>query len=196
MEVIEMKKPNYAIHTFEVRRYLKPKEYQMLLDALFEKSKNNFRAYPDGPEMVFDIFGDKDIRTHLIRHKQNPYLALIINLKAVEQSGNLIDLTSFGDEFTNSYHTTDKMITDFFGEEYALDKLELCRIDFSVNIDVGSRENVKTYIHILNHRAGVPKGYKIKGRKCKEIDLSKGYLADNKNAGGLAGNLRQGSSAH
>ncbi len=88
------------------------------------------------------------------------------------------------------------MITDFFGEEYALDKLELCRIDFSVNIDVGSRENVKTYIHILNHRAGVPKGYKIKGRKCKEIDLSKGYLADNKNAGGLAGNLRQGSSAH
>ncbi len=191
-----MKKTNYAIHTFEVRRYLKPKEYQMLLDALFEKSKNNFRAYPDGPEMVFDIFGDKGIRTHLIRHKQNPYLALIVNLKAVEQSGNLIDLISFGDEFTNSYHTADKMITDFFGEEYALDKLELCRIDFSVNIDVGSRENVKTYIHILNHRAGVPKGYKIKGRKCKEIDLSKGYLADNKNAGGLAGNLRQGSSAH
>lgn len=169
-----MKKPNYAIHTFEVRRYLKPKEYQMLLDALFEKSKNNFRAYPDGPEMVFDIFGDKGIRTHLIRHKQNPYLALIVNLKAVEQSGNLIDLISFGDEFTNSYHTADKMITDFFGEEYALDKLELCRIDFSVNIDVGSRENVKTYFSTTGQES--PRATKLKDASVRRLTCPRDTL--------------------
>ena len=55
-------------------------------------------------------------------------------------------------------------IKDYFDSEHKLNDFKLTRIDLTVNIDVGSRENVSHYIKIL-HRLGRVKGFAPKYKK-------------------------------
>jgi hypothetical protein len=58
----------------------------------------------------------------------------------------------------------DSIITDYFNLEIELDDFELYRVDFTVNIDVGSRANVTEYIKVL-HKLGRVKGFSSKYNK-------------------------------
>lgn len=178
-----MSKNVYSIHTFELRRDLKPKEYKKMRDDLYNRATNEYRAFDFGRQCNFCKFEERGIRVVLKKHDKKPYLALIINPQIVLDNGNYVDLIPSADEFERAYKTADRMVREFLGDKFALDKLTLCRADFSVNVNVGSRENVKTYIKLLNDKTGVRKGYRIVGRKCKKYDKEKGYIIDNKNLG-------------
>jgi hypothetical protein len=74
-------------------------------------------------------------------------------------------------------------IKGYFDSEYKLNDCKLTRVDFTVNIDVGSRENVSHYIKILR-RIGKVKGFTPKYKKSdKRIDKNLSFDLQGKSMG-------------
>ena len=74
------------------------------------------------------------------------------------------------------------MLTGEFGEDFAINNLELSRVDYCINVNVESSENVRAYINQL-YRCDMKKGYKVIGLECPDFDSTKGYTARNDTVG-------------
>ena len=173
---------NYSIHTFELRRYISKKEYMCYRDYFFTDCEGRYKVYDKDKSVIVCRFADKGIRIKLSRTKHRQYIDVIINPLEVLYSGNLIDLIPSKTELRDSLLAADKMLTEYLGEEFGIDNLELIRIDFCVNVTVENKEQVKAYIK-LAHKTGSKKGYRVVGRKNKCINKESGFKAENKQAG-------------
>lgn len=173
---------NYSIHTFELRKYISNKEYTCYRDYFFTDCKGRYKVYDKDNSVIVCRFADKGIRIKLTRTKYRQYIAVIINPMEVLYSGNLIDLISSKTELRDSLSAADKMLTEYLGEEFSVDILELTRMDFCVNVRIENKEQVKSYIK-LAYKTGSRKGYRVVGRKNKCINKESGFKAENKQAG-------------
>ena len=72
-------KNHYSIHTFELRKYCKYKEFNQYLDMFKAEAKGNYKVYMNEKETVICRFEGKGIRMIMKPKKKNPYISFIIN---------------------------------------------------------------------------------------------------------------------
>lgn len=173
-------KNHYSIHTFELRKYCKYKEFNQYLDMFKAEAKGNYKVYMNEKETVICRFEGKGIRMIMKPKKKKPYISFIINPQEVLHNGDLIHLIKH-DKLCKALHAVDVMLHDLNKGEFSVNSLDLCRIDFSANIKV-PKEDIPHYIALFR-KTRSKKGYKIKGQRKSYIARENGFTAENKQAG-------------
>lgn len=172
----------YSIHTFELTLDLDKDGYTGLLASAHHHGKSIYRSkgkYLDGYLKEKSNKGIK-IEYHDNIYKKN--IKFIINPSRVLGGHDSKLWKPSVKNIDKLLHRLEKHIEDYFNAEYTLNDFRLTRMDFTANVDVGSRENVSTYIKIL-HRIGKVKGFSLKYKKnYVPIDKSLSFdLAGNSN---------------
>jgi hypothetical protein len=154
----------YSIHTFELTLDLDKEEYSELLISAHHHGKSIYRKngkYLDG------YLRDKANKGIKIEHHNNIYkknIKFIVNPSRV-LGGHDSKLWKPSDKNIDKLlHRLDEHIEDYFDAEFTLNDFRLTRVDFTANVDVGSREYVSAYIKVL-HRIGKVKGFSLKYKK-------------------------------
>lgn len=151
----------FSIHTFELVLLLDTKEFNKTLSLAYKQAKGGHRIYQDDyfhKDYAFTSIGIK-IQYHFDKYKKK--IKFIVNPSKV-LGGN--DLNLWIPDKTNIMELIDILescIDDYFDGNYELDNFELNRVDFTININVGMRENVTAYIQVL-HKIGKVKGFSPK----------------------------------
>ena len=155
---------NYSIHTVGLRKEFKTHiEFDKMLKRLYS------------------MFKGRGIRIIMRRTKIGGYFIVIISLN--DLLGNDDKLSLIDPMYLQkSISTADEMLTAELGDEYSINHLELSRVDYCINVDVGSSENVSAYIMQL-YQSNMKKGYKIIGLENPDFDSRKGFTARNHTAG-------------
>lgn len=170
---------NYSIHTIELRReYRTHIEFNKLLSRLYAMSRGRFSIFQlEDNVWHAEIFKGKGIRVVLKKTKLGGYLKFIISLNDLLSSDDKLSLID-PQHIQEALNSADTMLTGEFGEDFAINNLELSRVDYCINVNVGSGENVRAYINLL-YRCDMRKGYKVIGLECPDFDSTKGYTARN-----------------
>lgn len=74
------------------------------------------------------------------------------------------------------------MLVREFGENYAINALELYRVDQCINVDVGSADNVSEYISLM-YRSEMKKGYEVLIDDSPDFDSTGSFTVRNKTEG-------------
>ena len=144
-------------------------------------SKGRFPIFQSNNEWYAEMFKGRGIRIIMRRTKIGGYFIVIISLN--DLLGNDDKLSLIDPMYLQkSISTADEMLTAELGDEYSINHLELSRVDYCINVDVGSSENVSAYIMQL-YRSNMKKGYKIIGLENPDFDSRKGFTARNHTAG-------------
>ena len=158
----------YSIHTMEIKLNVDTEKFGKLLEKAFYNAKGKNRVFPDKDRN--DIYHDTaltdegiKIRYHDDKYKKN--IRLIVNPTEVLGGDDVIKLWKPNEDNISKFlHKLEKHIKNYFNSKYELNDFELSRIDFTVNIDVGSRERVADYIRVL-HNVGKVKCFDAKYEK-------------------------------
>lgn len=174
---------NYSIHTIELRREYRTRiEINQMLSRLYSMSRGRFSIFqPEDNVWHAEMFKGKGIRVVIKKTKLSGYLKFIISLNdllGTDDKLSLIDPL----HIQEALNTADAMLTGEFGEAFSINNLELSRVDYCINVNVESSENVRAYINLL-YRCDMRKGYKVIGLECPDFDTTKGYTARNDIAG-------------
>lgn len=174
---------NYSIHTIELRReYRTHIEFNKLLSHLYAMSRGRFSIFQSEDNVWHaEMFKGKGIRVVLKKTKLGGYLKFIISLNDLLGTDDKLSLIE-PQHIQEALNSADAMLTGEFGEDFAINNLELSRVDYRINVNVGSSENVRAYINLL-YRCDKRKGYKVIGLECPDFDSTKGYTARNDIAG-------------
>lgn len=154
----------FSIHTFELTLDLDKDEYSDLLTKAHHHGNPIYRSkgkYLDG------YLKEKANKGIKIEHHSNIYkkkIKFIINPSRVLDGHDSKLWKPSEKNIDKLLHRLDKHIEDYFNAEYTLDDFRLTRVDFTANVDVGSREQVSAYIKTL-HRIGKVKGFSLKYKK-------------------------------
>ncbi len=173
---------NYSIHTVGLRKEFKTHiEFDKMLKRLYSMSKGRFPIFQSNNEWYAEMFKGRGIRIIMRRTKIGGYFIVIISLN--DLLGNDDKLSLIDPMYLQkSISTADEMLTAELGDEYSINHLELSRVDYCINVDVGSSENVSAYIMQL-YQSNMKKGYKIIGLENPDFDSRKGFTARNHTAG-------------
>lgn len=173
---------NYSIHTVGLRKEFKTHiEFDKMLKRLYSMSKGRFPIFQSNNEWYAEMFKGRGIRIIMRRTKIGGYFIVIISLN--DLLGNDDKLSLIDPMYLQkSISTADEMLTAELGDEYSINHLELSRVDYCINVDVGSSANVSAYIMQL-YRSDMKKGYKIIGLENPDFDSNKGFTAKNHTAG-------------
>lgn len=174
---------NYSIHTIELRReYRTHIEFNKLLSRLYAMSRGRFSIFQlEDNVWHAEIFKGKGIRVVLKTTLIGGYLKFIISLNDLLGTDDKLSLID-PQHIQEALNSADTMLTGEFGEDFAINNLELSRVDYCINVNVESSENVRAYIKQL-YRCDMKKGYKVIGLECPDFDSTKGYTARNDIAG-------------
>ena len=184
----------FSIHTFELSLVFKTNiwKYAELKSEAYEKSKGSHRIIKIKNRNDYsDAFADEAIASDGIRVEYHDYLwnrggciKLIVNPSKVLGGDDIPKLWKPTDRNIKALlHNLKANIKRYFDANYKLNDFKLTRVDFTVNIDVGSRENVFNYIRIL-HNLGKVKGFTPKYKKSnKWIDKALSFDLQGKSRG-------------
>lgn len=163
---------NISPHTFELSLDLLQPKYEELRDAAYENAEGSHRVVKskDKSGDYCTVHSDKALATSgitveyhesFLRHS----VKLVVNPSKVLGGDDIPKLWKPTDRNIKALiHNLKAHIKDYFNSEYKLSDFKPTRIDFTANIDVGSRENVSRYIKIL-HSMGKVKGFTPKYKK-------------------------------
>lgn len=174
---------NYSIHTIELRReYRTHIEFNKLLSRLYAMSRGRFSIFQLEVDVWHaEMFKGKGIRVVIKKTKLGGYLKFIISLNDLLGTDDKLSLID-PHHIQEALNSADTMLTGEFGEGFSINDMELSRVDYCINVNVGSSENVRAYINLL-YRCDKRKGYKVIGLECPDFDSTKGYTARNDIAG-------------
>ena len=153
---------NYSIHTIGLRKTFKNHiEYHRAEKELFSKARGRFGVETNtkGNEHYAFIFQGKGIRVILKKTKISGYYDFILSLNdllGTEDKSRLIDPRNLNE----ALDIAERMLVREFGEHYAVNALELYRVDQCINVDVSSADNVSDYISLM-YRSEMKKGYEV-----------------------------------
>lgn len=175
---------NYSIHTIGLRKIFKNHiEYHRAEKELFSKARGRFGVETNtkGNEHYAFIFQGKGIRVILKKTKISGYYDFILSLNdllGTEDKSRLIDPPNLNE----ALDIAESMLVREFGEDYAVNALELYRVDQCINVDVGSADNVSEYISLM-YRSEMKKGYEVLIDDSQDFDSSRSFTIRNKTEG-------------
>jgi hypothetical protein len=153
----------FSPHTFELTLDIDSEKFHKIKDKAYKKSKGNHRMYKDNKKA--DVYIDTALKEKgitKIEYHDNLYkkkIIFIINPSRVLGGDDIIQLWQPKENnIKELISKLDKYIDDYFNNKFSLNDFRLSRIDFTVNIDVGDRENVSAYLKILRN-IGKVKGF-------------------------------------
>ncbi|MDR1753835.1 MAG: hypothetical protein LBR74_02875 [Eubacterium sp.] len=156
----------FSVHTFELRLTPSTDEFSKLLKRAFEKSKGKHRLGKSNRHNGDDVRVDNalmeegiKIEYHYDHYKKK--VKFIVNPSRVLGGDDLKLWKPHDQNLREFIKELRDHIDDYFDSMYSLDDFELKRIDFTINIDVGSKENVTAYIKALQS-IGRVKGFSPK----------------------------------
>ena len=166
----------YAPHTFELTLYLGYEKFTELTKRAIKKSRKKHRFFQDS----FDenISHDESLKKYGIRimYIWNDYkkrILLVVNPSKLLGGDDIPKLWKPNkNNITQTLDALEMLIDEYFDSEYELDDFKLTRMDFTVNINLKTREAVSDYIKVL-HNLGKVKGYS----QIKDVDWIKKELA-------------------
>jgi hypothetical protein len=154
----------YSIHTFEMTLFLKKERFDELISEAFEKAKEKKHRVYEKDNVYYDNYFAKKgiyIELHGDFYKKKNFMKKV---KFIVNPSMLLggdDLDLWKPNKSNISELLEKLETcveKYFDSEYELKDFILTRVDFTVNIQVGSKKNVSAYIEIL-HKLGRVKGF-------------------------------------
>ena len=172
---------NYSIHTIELRKEFRNHiEFNQMLGYIYKLAKGRYKVYRKDNDWLIEMFKGKGIRVVMRETKISGYIIFIISLNDLLGTEDKLSLIH-PNHLQNALTIADEMLS-VLGAEYSVNSLELSRVDYCINVDVGSSENVRAYIKLL-YLSDMKKGYKIIGLDNEAFDSSKGFTARNQNYG-------------
>lgn len=156
-----------SIHTLELTLFQKKERFDGSISEAFEKAKEKKHRVYEKDNVYYDNYFAKKgiyIELHGDFYKKKNYtkkVKFIVN-PSVLLGGD--DLNLWKPNKSNISELLEKLetcIDIYFDSEYELKDFILTRVDFTVNIQVGSKKNVSAYIEIL-HKLGKVKGFSQK----------------------------------
>lgn len=166
---------NFSLHTVELRMYLDPQNYEMLYSKLYNLSRGNNRVEKDDFATYFYCFRGQGIELRMREEKYRQYLAVKLSLNCLQNGKESVELIKHED-IPNALDTANSKLTSLLGEGYSLERFELWRVDFCVNLNVESQENVTAYIDQM-YKTQFKKAYKTRGLKKPKINKELGFTA-------------------
>ena len=149
----------YAPHTFELTLNCTTDKFNKLRDRAYRKAKSSHRMYYEMNKDTDYALADKGIKIEYHNGVYKKKIKFIVNPTKVLDGDDVKKLWKpNNDNISKLLNKLEKRIDDYFDSKYKLDDFNLTRIDFTVNIDVGDRDNVSSYIRIL-HNIGKVKGF-------------------------------------
>lgn len=171
---------NYSIHTIGIRKELRNlMEYYDTLERLYKNGQGRYRVFPDNKNDDYHatIFEDRGIRVLLRKTPIGGYMIFILSLNDLIGTDDKLSLIQ-PESLQSALDSADDMLTGEFGENYSINNLELYRVDYCINVEVDSPENVREYIKQL-YRTDMKKGYKLTVSDNFDFDVNKGFTARN-----------------
>jgi len=165
----------YSIHTFELSLILDTKkEFNELLSEAYEKAKKKHRVYEDDDIYHDDSLAKKGIK---IEYHGNVYrkknykkkIKFIVNPSKVLGGDDLELWKPNKANISELLERLELYIEDYFDSEYELNDFTLTRVDFTVNIKTGGKDDVAAYIEVLR-KLGKVKGFSQKYDKYFDDD--------------------------
>lgn len=151
-----------TIHTFEVSTTLTSEKYYKLQNELKSKDKNMWQSLKGG--MAYWGLSSRGILIYFSIIKKNGFysykLKYRISARRVIENDNCVGLFD-----TKDYPTLNKTVNKILKNKCdllpKLNKCTLSRIDFCINAELESQEQVKAYIKMAK-RANIPSSLKLK----------------------------------
>ena len=155
----------YAPHTLELTLIVDANKFEKLKNRAYEKSQYSHKVFPDKKRKGVCIdraFKDKGIKVEYHDGTYKKRIKFIVNPTTLLGGDDVIKLWKPNEENVSKLvKKLEKNIERYFNSKHKLKDFKLTRIDFTVNIDVGSRENVSAYIKVLQN-IGRVKGFSPK----------------------------------
>lgn len=168
------------IHTFEVSSILTNKAFYNIQNILRTKDISKWEGEPEA--FIYWGLSDKGILIHMFRIKKKGYYSYSISYRI--SARRVIDNDNFVGLFNiNGYPALEKKVNKLLKEECndlpKLKKCKLKRLDFCVNTELESQEEVKAYIKTCK-RSNIPSklelrryyDYVSKRQKCNKDDYT------------------------
>lgn len=152
----------FSIHTFEITLIMVDGKFKKLLSKAYEMSADNHRLVKKKEEYKDHIFDKKGVKIRLSKFWANGKMygkvCFIVNPSKL-LGGD--DLNLWEPNKSNNSELIKRLencIDKYFESKVKLDDFVLSRVDFTVNIQVGSKKAVAAYIEILR-KLGKIKGF-------------------------------------
>lgn len=149
----------YSTHTFELSLILNTDNFRKWKSKAYEKAKGKHRVYQKNDVCYDYAFKDQGVK---IEYHDNTYkktIKFILNPTKALGGNDVKKLWKpNGDNISKLLRKLENYIDYYFDSKYELNDFKLTRIDFTVNINVGDRENVSAYIKVLRS-IGKVKGF-------------------------------------
>jgi hypothetical protein len=153
----------YSPHTFQLTLELGSKKFISLRDIAYKKSKGSHRIISDSSsdEVIDTAYKNEGITIKYCNSTYKKKIKMIVNPSRTLGGDDLKLWKPNNENISRLIESLETIIDDYFDSGYELNDFKLSRIDFTVNINVGSRENVSAYIKVLNN-IGKVKGFSPK----------------------------------
>jgi hypothetical protein len=153
MEVIKM---IYAPHTFELSLILSTDKFNRWQSKAYERSEGNHRVYQKNGVCFDEALKDEGVKIEYHNKTYEKKVKFIVNPTKMLGGDDVKKLWKpNNDNISKLLRKLKEYIDSYFDSKYKLNDLKLTRIDFTVNIDVGDRNNVSAYIKVLHKIAKV-----------------------------------------
>ncbi len=150
------------IHTFEVSSILTNKAFYNIQNILKAKDKSKWESEPEA--FIYWGLSKKGILIHMFRIKKKGYhsycISYRISARRVIDNDNFVGLFNIND-YPALEEKVNKLLKDECKDLPKLKKCKLKRLDFCVNTELESQEEVLAYIKTCK-RGNIPYPFKLK----------------------------------
>lgn len=149
----------YSPHTFELLLILSTDNFNKWQSKAYERSEGKHRVYPKNGIICDDALKNKGVKIEYHNKTYQKKVKFIVNPTKVLGGDDVKKLWKpNNDNISKLLRKLKEYIDSYFDSKYKLNDFKLTRIDFTVNIDVGDRNNVSAYIKVLRN-IGKVKGF-------------------------------------
>jgi len=152
----------YAPHTLELTLETDTKKFNKLKDRAYKQSKGSNKMFSDKKKVGVHVDLARKKEGMTVEYHDGIYkkrIRLIVNPTTMLGGNDIVKLWKPNESNISKLLSALKShIKDYFNSKYKLNDFALTRMDFTVNIDVGSRDTVAAYIRILRN-IGKVKGF-------------------------------------
>lgn len=161
----------YSPHTFELSLILNTDNFCKWKDKAYEKAEGSHPVYPKNGVIYDNALKNKGVKIEYHDNTFKKKIKFIVNPTKLLGGNDIKKLWKpNNDNISKLFRKLKGYIDSYFDSKYKLNDFKLTRIDFTVNLNVGDREKVSSYIQVL-HNIGKVKGFKPKyDKKDKKID--------------------------
>jgi len=142
----------YSPHTFEITLNLDTSRFDKLKARASKKAKRENLLVQDKNKDIDYTLIDKGIKIEYPNDIYKKRIQFIVNPSKLLGGDDVKKLWKpNADKITRLLHKLEKSIDNYFDSKYSLNDFNLTRIDFTVNIELESREYVLAYIKVLRN---------------------------------------------